>query len=154
MNLYVDRRWKKDTYTISRLLIDGDVFCNVLEDRDRGLKQTDPLDYIKMVKVPTETAIPSGTYRISMSTVSPKYSANSWYMSVCGGKVPRLLDVPGFEGILIHVGNTALDSAGCLLVGLNTAKGKVLQSRDTFVKLYKKMKAAYDRGEEITITIA
>ena len=153
MKLKVERRWKKETYTIGRLYVDGVMQCNTLEDRDRGLKQTDDVDYIRMIKVPNETAIPTGTYNISMSTVSPKYSANAWYMSVCGGKVPRLLNVPGFEGILIHTGNTPLHTSGCLLVGRNTVKGQVTSSRDTFAALYKKMKAAFDRGEEITITI-
>jgi len=153
MKLTIDRRWKKDTYTIGRLYVDGEWFSNTLEDRDRGLSQTDPPDKIKSVKVPSETAIPTGTYAVAMDVVSPKYSANSWYMSLCKGKVPRLLDVPGYEGILIHVGNTAIDTAGCILVGMNTAKGKVTQSRDTFARLYKLMKAAHDRGESITITI-
>ena len=154
MKLRVDRRWKKETYTISRLYVDGELFCNILEDRDRGLTQYDSLEHIKNVKIPNETAIPSGTYVVSMDIVSPKYSANSWYMSVCKGKVPRLMQVPGFEGILIHTGNTPLHTSGCLLVGKNTVKGQVTSSRETFAALYKKMKAAHDRGEVITIEIA
>jgi hypothetical protein len=67
--------------------------------------------------------------------------------------MPRLLNVPGYEGILIHPGTSALDSAGCLLVGKNTIKGKLTQSKDTFAKLYKQMKAASDKGETIEITI-
>jgi hypothetical protein len=67
--------------------------------------------------------------------------------------MPRLKDVPGFEGILIHTGNTALDTLGCILVGKNTIKGKLTESKATFAKLYKQMKAAHDRGEEITIEI-
>ena len=99
------------------------------------------------------TAIPTGTYNVAMNVVSPKYSAVKWYKDLCGGKMPRLLDVPGFDGILIHPGNTALDSCGCILVGRNTKVGQVTQSRDTFKKLYRKMKAAHERGEKITITI-
>jgi hypothetical protein len=67
--------------------------------------------------------------------------------------MPRLDNVPGFSGILIHPGNTALDSSGCLLVGKNTQVGKITDSKNTFAKLYKKMKAAYDKKEKITITI-
>ena len=67
--------------------------------------------------------------------------------------MPRLLNVPGYEGVLIHPGNTALDSAGCLLVGKNTIKGKITQSKETFAKLYKEMKAASDKGEKIEIEI-
>ena len=67
--------------------------------------------------------------------------------------MPRLLNVPGFDGILMHPGTTALDSAGCILVGKNTIKGKITQSKDTFAKLYKLMKAAVDKGELIEIEI-
>lgn len=153
MKILVDRKWKKATYTISRIYIDDVFFCNGLEDRDRGLKQTDHPDYIKARKVFAETAIPTGTYKVAMNITSPKYSAVAWYYKLCQGKMPRLLNVPGFEGILIHPGSTALDSAGCLLCGKNTKVGMLTESKATFEKLYKKMKAAYDKGEEITIEI-
>lgn len=154
MKLYLERKWKKQTYTIGRLFVDGFLFCNTLEDKDRGLKQTDSLSDIKRRKVYQETAIPTGTYKVRMDVTSPKYSASSWYYKLCQGKVPRLENVPGFEGILIHTGNTALDTAGCILVGKNTKVGQLTESKATFEKLYRKMKAAYDKGEEMTITIA
>ena len=153
MKLVADRKYKKETYCISNLYVDGAWFCSILEDRDRGLTQFDSLEHIKAVKVPAETAIPSGEYIVTLDVVSPKYSANSFYQRVCQGKVPRLLDVPGFSGILIHVGNSALDSAGCLLCGLNTVKGGLTQSKITFEKLYKVLKLAHDRGEQITIEL-
>ena len=153
MNLKLDRRWKKATYTVGILYVDGVRFCETLEDRDRGLFQGDTLSQIKSLKVYGETAIPIGKYTVAMDILSPKYSAVAWYKELCGGKMPRLLDVPGFEGILIHPGNTALDSYGCILVGRNTKVGMVTESKATFKKLYRKMKAAHDRGERITITI-
>ena len=155
MRIKVERRWPKATYTIGRLYVDGALFCNTLEDRDRGLHQTDSLAQIRSVKVPGETAIPKGTYTVSMTVLSPKYAGVAWYKSLCGGKMPRLLDVPGFDGILIHPGgsNGALDTRGCILVGKNTVVGKLTDSRATFEKLYKRMKAAHDRGEKITIEI-
>ena len=67
--------------------------------------------------------------------------------------MPRLLNVPGWDGILVHPGNTALDSDGCLLVGKNTKKGTVTASRDTFAALYEKLLAAKKRGERINIEI-
>ena len=88
-----------------------------------------------------------------MDVVSPKYKAVKWYDDLCGGKMPRLEGVPGFDGILIHPGNTALDSWGCLLPGKNTKVGQVTASRETFKVLYGKMKDAHDRGEKITIEI-
>ena len=153
MKILVDRKWKKETYTIGRLYVDGFLFSNTLEDRDRGLKQSDHPDFIKSRKVFAETAIPTGTYKVAMNITSPKYSAVAWYYKLCQGKMPRLLNVPGFEGILVHPGSTALDSAGCLLVGKNSKVATLTESKATFEKLYKKMKAAYDKGEKITIEI-
>ena len=153
MKLLLDRKWKKDTYTIGRLFVDGVLFCNTVEDKDRGLKQTDSLATIQSKKVYAETAIPTGTYTIRMDIKSPKYSAYSWYKNLCGGFMPRLENVPGFTGILIHPGNSALDSAGCIIPGKNTKVGQVTDSKTTFSKLYKKMKKAYDKGEKIEITI-
>lgn len=153
MKITIDRKWKKDTYTIGRLFINGSLFCNTLEDKDRGLKQTDSLSSIKSRKVYGETAIPTGLYKIDMETVSPKYSAVKWYRDLCKGKIPRLKNVPGFEGILIHSGSSALDTLGCILVGKNTIVGKLTQSKDTFAKLYKQMKAAHDKKETIELEI-
>ena len=153
MKLELERKWPKATYTIGRLYVDGVLFCNTLEDRDRGLKQSDNLDYIKTRKVYGETAIPKGTYMVSMNVTSPKYAAVTWYHQLCLGKMPRLRDVPGFDGILIHPGNTALDTLGCILVGKNTKVGQLTESKATFKALYKEMKKASDRGEVIEITI-
>lgn len=153
MELMIDRAWKKDTYTISRLYIDGIRFYEVLEDKDRGLKQTDPIYYIRSKKVFGETAIPSGRYEVTLDVVSPKYAALSWYKSLCGGRMPRLVSVPGFDGILIHPGSSALDSSGCLLIGRNTVKGRLTSSRDTFKMFYQKLFAAKKKGQKIFITI-
>ena len=153
MKLKVERRWPKPTYTIGRLYIDGLYYCNTLEDRDRGLKQTDTTAYIKSRKVVGETAVPKGTYGVAMNVTSPKYAAVTWYWNFCQGKMPRLLSVPGFDGILIHPGTTALDTKGCILVGLNKKVGKLTDSKATFQQIYRLMKAAADRGEEITIEI-
>lgn len=154
MKIKVERRWPKPTYTIGRLYIDGLYYCNTLEDRDRGLRQADSEAYIKSRKVYGETAIPKGTYGVTLNVTSPKYASVKWAWDFCRGKMPRLLNVKGYDGVLIHPGSTEKDSAGCLLVGKNTQVGKLTQSRDTFKALYKKMKAAADRGEEITIEIA
>ena len=155
MKLKVERRWPKATYTIGRLYIDGIYYCNTLEDADRGLKQTDQLSYIKSRKVAGETAIPKGTYGVAMNVTSPKYAGVAWYWNFCRGKMPRLLSVPGFDGILIHPGgrNGPLDTRGCILVGKNTKVGKLTDSKACFQQVYKLLKAASDKGEEITIEI-
>ena len=153
MELVVDRKWKKQSYTISNLWIDNKIFCQVLEDADRGLDDSMSLTQIKELKKASITAIPSGTYEVTLDVISPRFCTNSFYKQVCDGKLPRLLNVKGFEGILIHAGNTDKDTAGCLLVGVNRAVGQVLNSRDTFKKLYKLLKDKHDKGEKITIKI-
>ena len=154
MNLTLKRIAKRPTYTIGRLYIDGVKFCDTIEDTDRGLKQDTPLEDIKKKKVYAKTAIPAGTYEVTMNIVSPRLSKKVFYRQNCnGGRVPRLLNVPGFDGVLIHVGNTAADSAGCILVGNNSMVGKVLNSKTTFLKLYKLLDTAARKGEKIIITI-
>jgi len=155
MKLRLERRWKKATYTIGVLFIDGIRYCETLEDADRGLKQTDRLSFIQSRKVAGETAIPKGKYNVTMNVTSPKYAAVAWYYNFCRGKMPRLQAVPGFDGILIHPGgsNGPLDTRGCILVGKNTKVGKLTDSKACFQEVYKLMKAAADKGEEITIEI-
>lgn len=153
MKLTLKRIAKRSTYTIGKLYIDGVYICDTCEDKDRGLTQSMPVAEIKKRKVYSQTAIPTGTYTISMNTVSPKYSKRDFYKKLCNGKVPRLLNVPGYDGVLIHVGNTERDTAGCILVGQNTSVGKVLNSQVTFTRLYKVLKDAADKGEKITLTI-
>lgn len=156
MELVVDRKWKKQSYTISNLTIDGKWFCNVLEDADRGLDSSMPIDKIMKLKKPSITAIPRGTYEITLDVISPKYCTNSFYKQVCNGKVPRLLNVKGFEGILIHVGDGPRGadlSSGCLLCGYNKVKGQLRDGKEVFKKLYSLLKEAKSRGEKLTITI-
>ena len=154
MKLLLDRKWKKETYTIGQLFINGKFFANTCEDKDRHLDQSMPISKIRQVKVAAKTAIPTGTYSIRMDVISPKYSLKPWYVTHChGARLPRLEDVPGWSGVLIHAGNTAADSAGCLLVGKNDVVGMVTDSKATFLRLYDKMYEAYKRGEKIIITI-
>jgi len=154
MNITVKRIAKRASYTIGRMYINGIYFCDTCEDTDRGLTQYMSLAEIKRKKIYSRTAIPTGTYNVTMNVVSPRFSKRDFYKKNCdGGRVPRLLNVPGFDGVLIHVGNSAADSNGCLLVGKNSQVGKVLNSTNTFLALYKKLKEASLKGEKITITI-
>ena len=153
MKLMLDRKYKKDTYTIGRLYCDGQFICNTVEDKDRGISDKDSLDKIKKVKVYAKTAIPTGTYKITLNVVSPKFSQKAYYKSFCKGRLPRLLNVKGFDGILIHKGSNADSSAGCIIVGMNTVVGGVTNSQYYFEKLYKMMLDAKNRGEQIEITI-
>ena len=128
----------KETYTIGKLYVDGKYFSDVLEDVDRGLDSSMTESEILEKKVKGQTAIPTGHYVINI-TYSPKYKR----------MMPLLLDVKGFSGIRIHSGNTAKDTEGCLLVGKNKKVGMVLESRDTYQRLFKMMEGQ----KEITIDI-
>lgn len=143
MKLTLKRIAKQTTYTIGKLYIDGVYFCNTVEDKDRGLTNAMTVDEITKKKVYGETAIPSGTYVIDMDTVSEKFQTRAWARPY-GGKLPRLQNVKGFNGVLIHPGNTANDSLGCILVGVNKEKGKVLLSQQTFHSLMSKLLSAKD----------
>ena len=142
MELFIDRKWKKDAYTIGDFYVDGVWFCNSLEDRDRGICQGDTLSRIKYMKVFGETAIPTGRYRVVM-TKSPKF----------GRVLPEVLDVPGFTGIRIHNGSYPKDTEGCPLVGRNTAKGMLTDSRVTTERLCNLINQAIGSGQEVWLTV-
>lgn len=148
------KRWKRtEKRTIGKLYVNGVYQCDTLEDKDRGLKQTDSAAKIKGVKVYSQTAVPTGRYAVTLKVYSPKFGAKPYYKEFCGGRVPRLLNVPGFEGILIHRGYNENSTAGCLLVGKITVGDVLSDSQKCFEELYKKLKEASDKGEEIHIVI-
>lgn len=141
MELLLQRIARRDTYTIGRLYIDGERFCDTIEDTDRGLRQDLPLSVNQAKKRRGVTAIPVGRYRVTLGVKSPKYSKKKQY-DFTGGYLPRLVNVPAFDGILIHIGNTARDTDGCILVGRNTVVGQVTHSTETFWRLYERLQAA------------
>lgn len=155
MELLLKRRYKGTAYTIGSLYVNGIYECDTLEDPDRGLTDSMSVEQIKNKKIDSNTAIPSGTYEVTLDKVSSKYSNYSKYSwaKLIGAKVPRLLNVKGYEGILIHPGNTEKDTAGCILVGENKIKGKVINSTATFQELYYVLLKAKVAGERITIQI-
>jgi hypothetical protein len=153
MEILVYRKWKKPDYTVGRMSIDGTLICNTMEDVDRGLDDGMQDWMIRIKKIPNVTAIPTGRYKVDMDTVSPKFSKYPFYMEVCKGKLPRIKNVKGFDGILIHCGVDHSNSSGCILVGMNKQKGKLTDSKETFKTVYALMKEAHDRGETIYITI-
>lgn len=152
MELELKRIARRDTYTIGHLYIDGVYFCDTCEDKDRGLRQDLPVSVNQARKVRGQTAIPTGRYRVTLGVKSPKYSKKKQY-AACNGYVPRLINVPAFDGILIHIGNTAADSEGCILVGRNKKVGMVLESTNTFWQLYDRLQTADRKGETIYITV-
>lgn len=150
MEIKVDRKWKKEKYTIGRLYINGEFICNTIEDTDRGLTQSMSEEEIKSKKIYGQTAIPSGRYKILMNVVSPKFSQKEFYMNVCKGKVPRLEGIKGFSGVLIHSAATADNVEGCIGVGFNTEIGRLTSIKEAFEKVYSKLSSS---KEDIWITI-
>ena len=143
MKLLLHRIARRETYTIGRLYVDGKYFCDTLEDTDRGLSQALPVTVNRAKKRAGVTAIPVGTYRVTLGVRSPRFAKSAKYQ-FCDGRLPRLINVPAFDGVLIHIGNTPKDTEGCILVGKNTQVGKVLESTATFRKLYEVLRGATD----------
>ena len=133
LQILITRNWRKADYTIGKLYVNGKQLCNTLEDTDRRLYQGQPLAEIAKRKVKKQTAIPTGTYRLQVSE-SPKFKR----------ELIEVLDVPGFTGIRIHRGNTAADSEGCILPGVNNAVGRVSDSTKYELELTKMVKADPD----------
>ena len=138
MKLRVKRIAKNSDYTIGNLYIDDEFFCNTLEDTDRGLKDTQSLVYIKAKKIFGKTAIPTGTYKVVL-TYSFRFKR----------VLPLIVGVKGFDGIRIHQGNLPKDTEGCLLVGKNTFKGMLSDSKVTLEKLL----SILSKEKDIVITI-
>lgn len=119
IKLLVKREFFTDKYTIGKLYVDGVYFCDTLENTVRT----------EGIKIPNETAIPYGKYKVIVN-FSPKFKR----------LLPRLLEVPMFDGILIHRGNSVVDTSGCILIGENKVKGMVLNSTIYEEKLVKLLK--------------
>lgn len=97
---------------------------------------------IKSLKVYSETAIPTGTYKIEV-TFSSRFKK----------KMPVLIGVKGFSGIRIHCGNDETHTSGCILCGFNKEKGKVVNSKVVTSKVYALIENAINNNNEVEITI-
>lgn len=117
-------------HTQGRLFINGVYFCDTLEDQEREKK------------VYGQTAIPLGKYRVIINR-SVRFKRN----------LPLLVNVPNFEGIRIHAGNTAANTEGCILVGKFHSQGYITKSKDTFDALFKKINDSYSREQDIFMEI-
>lgn len=156
MELVVDRTNITNNYTEGKLYINGEYFCDTLENPDRGLYQGMSSSQIKSIKVPKETAIPTGTYNVNLN-INSSYSDKSnrrWYKNTAmRGIMPRIMNVPGFEGILIHYGTSSAWTEGCLLVGSKSSEGRLKADKSTIYTLYGLLARAKSDKEKVTITI-
>ena len=140
MKLTLKRIALRPTYTIGKLYIDDAYFCDTLEDTVRDTNKSGKFDNGEQ-KIKGKTAIPYGTYEIKW-TYSPRFKKYT----------PQLMNVPSFEGIRVHAGNTSADTEGCLILGENKQVEKVLNSRATINKFYPIIKEACSNGK-VTIEI-
>ena len=142
MDLKLNRIFFHKNYTIGKLYVNGQYFCDTLEDTNRDFNRDGDLLDEGEAKVYAETAIPFGAYKVEV-TMSPRFKRY----------LPLLLDVPHFTGIRIHAGNSAGDSSGCILVGLNKVKGGLVRSREYEDKLVNLLLESQKKGEKIFIEI-
>lgn len=131
MQVTLWRKYRKPEYTIGRLYIDGVFFCNTLEDTDRGLMQYQNIAEIISTKIKGATAIPAGDYKITRQ-YSPRFKR----------VMASIPNVKGFSGVRIHAGNSAADTEGCVLLGDNTIKGRLTNSRTRVTAFETKLQIA------------
>ena len=130
MELQVKRTDFTDNSTIGELSVNGQFECYTLEDK------------VRPVKIAGKTAIPAGRYEVIID-----------FSQRFGRLLPLLLNVPDFEGVRIHPGNTAADTEGCILVGEEKSQDLVGQSRAAFDRLFAKLSAAAEK-EKIYLEIS
>jgi len=142
INLELKRKFFAEDYTIGTLSIDGKRYSHTLEDKTRDLNKDGDLDDDGEDKIYGRTAIPYGRYKISIVF----WKKHNIY-------VPYLHNVTAFSGILIHSGSSAKDTEGCILVGLNTVKGRLTKSREYARKLTILIQQYIIAGHEVYINI-
>ena len=142
MEIALKRKYKKDKYTIGEVTVNGKFFSMSMEDRDRGLTQSMNEDEILSKKVYAETAIPTGRYEVKL-TFSNKFKRI----------LPILLNVKGFDGIRIHRLNTAIESHGCIGLGMNNSIGMITESTRFELKIVSLLREEEKQGKRSYITI-
>ncbi len=138
MRLSIQRQPSADDATIGSLYVNGTWQCWCLEDQVRELPGVPVAEW----KIQGKTAIPAGTYRVTVD-FSNRFQRNMLH----------ILDVPGFDGVRIHAGNTAADTEGCVLVGKDRAGSGIAASRDALKELRPIVESAIAAGEDVTLEI-
>lgn len=148
MDIKLKRTIFTDKSTIGELYLDGAFECFILEDKDRGLKDTMSMEEISKLKVYGQTCIPYGVYKVVITK-------SDGFSRLRGHDVflPLLLNVKGYSGIRIHTGNKPDDSLGCLLPARKKGIDNVTESTPAFNNLFEKINTAIKRGEIVTIEI-
>lgn len=137
MTINLIRKTFMSDRTLGVLIVDGKEFCDTLEPAHSNQ---------------THHAIPTGTYPLTLQVQSPRFLQKGSFKEI-NARLPRLLDVPNRDGILIHPGNKPSDTSGCILVGCLNNNCDLINSRDTFWLLYDKMKKVSNKGERILLHV-
>lgn len=138
---------------LGRLSLDGHFVCDTLEPPSHGLTSATVPRTIRDIKRLGRSAIPVGVYRLVLG-YSPRFSPRPFYKACGGGLVPRLLNVSGFDGVLIHCGNTVVDTCGCILVGRRADASTLVESQKTYSRLMRQYwQPATRRGEPMYLEI-
>jgi hypothetical protein len=132
LKLKLTRKWLTENSTIGELTVDGKFECFIIEDNY-------PTPY---KKIPGKTAIPAGRYQVIVN-LSNRFKVD----------MPLVCNVPEYQGIRIHPGNTSADTEGCLLPGRRRKVDKVLESKLAYEALFTKLKQAIADGKKIFIEI-
>jgi hypothetical protein len=142
MELKLNRIYFSPTYTIGKLFVDGKLFCDTIEDKNRDLNKDGDITDIGEGKVQDQTCIPFGTYEVIVN-MSGRFKR----------LLPRLLNVPSFDGILIHNGKDENSSSGCLILGENKVKGQVINGTYYMNKLTDMLLSEQKKGIKSYIQI-
>lgn len=142
IELELHRIYFSPTYTIGKLFVNGSLFCDTIEDKNRDINKDGDLNDLNEAKVMHKTAIPYGRYEVIVN-MSGRFKR----------MLPRLLNVPHFDGILIHNGKDETSSSGCIILGENKEKGKVLNSTFYMNKLTDYLLTEQKKGNKIFINI-
>jgi hypothetical protein len=140
LKLTLNRHVPGMTCTIGDLLVDGEHFSHTLEDLPRP------------VKVEGETRIPAGLYAVLL-TVSPAVAAGKLWSPLPTTELPLIINVPGFDGIRIHAGNTDKNTRGCVLVGDWHGGEFIKNSRARLEQLCDLMSAAKMMRQSVVIEV-
>jgi Family of unknown function (DUF5675) len=126
--------------TIGKLYIDGVFACHSLEDEVREV----PGEPVESWKIKGETAIPTGEYRVTLEQSSR-----------FGPDTLTINDVPGFQYIRMHPGNTSADTEGCILLGMQSTQVTLIggTSRPAVELVKGEVRGALGRGEDVTINV-
>lgn len=152
MQIVVKRRWFTNDTTIGEMSIDNTFECYTLEDKDRNLSDSMSLGDINKIKIFGKTAIPTGTYKVTVEATGIVVNVGQRPGPPGAKKLPLIIPIKGFSGVRIHVGNNATATEGCLLVGQGRIKDAITNSTAALNSVFDQIETAINAGQSVSIT--